>query len=322
MQSRQEINQVFSSFVAMLEKDDFSKANKVFDQSAELYTTHLGDAKGIVEISDLWKWRGKEVTVNRFSKFNHIIRSDDNSAVESVYLAVQSGYDADNYYHHFNYGYHFINVYKYENSQWKIRTMRCQLDIFEGNTMIVDGWWKTMNSKLYSGYQVPSIVSYFDSPWKIIPKEQNYSDEEAICEVIFKYAWGNDHLDSAILAESMSSQYHMEYSNKGIVDNVRSMIEMALQVRFKEYTMQHIYRIKDINIKGDKADVIFYRHEPHRLGSQVLDIDNRNGMFYSACYSISLIKENDGWKWLGGFYKAGMFYEETVMPDESEVFYF
>ncbi len=323
MNKRKEAHHLFSLFIEMLKSQNFDEAEKVFDKKINIYTTHLGNCIGIDEAIHLWKWKGKKVENERYLIFNHVLREDNDKCSESCYVIVQSGYDEETYYHHFNYGGYFSNTYKKDkNNQLKMIEMRYQLDIFEGNTSIVEGWWKPMNPSLYSGYQVPAIISYYDAPWHKVSCLQKYSDEEAICDSIFKYAWGNDHMDSRLLAECIHESFCMDYGSKGIIHGVRSIIEMGLQVRFKEYVMQHIYRIKAIDIQNNEAHVVFYRHEPHRLGSRILTQDNREGIFYSAKYDIRLIKEDNKWKWLSGKYITGIIYDEYVMEDETIKYYF
>lgn len=314
---------LFDRFIRMLSRQDLSGADQVFDEKIAVYTTHLGNAAGLEEAKQLWKWKGKPVAGERYLVFNHVLRENDQICAESCYVVVQSGFDEGSYYHHFNYGFYFANTYAVNGKgALRMTEMRCQLDILAGNTSIVEGWWKPMNPKLYSGYQVPAIISLYDAPWRKVPEAQQYSEEEAVCDVLFRYAWGNDHSDTVLLAGCVNDNYHVDYGAKGVVTSPRAMIEMATQVRFKEYYMQHLYRLLKLDIQGEKARAVFDRHEPHRLGSRMLTIENREGIFFSARYDINLVKTETGWKWESGSYTPGITYQESIPEDEVHTFYF
>ena len=320
---RQRAAALFSRFVEMLRAHDLSEADEIFAPDIAVFTTHLGNVNGCQQAKQLWSWKGKPVGLERYLIFNHVLRENRDICAESCYLFVQSGFDEGTYYHHFNYGFYFANTYAADAmGELKMTEMRCQLDVFEGNTAIVEGWWRPVNPQLYSGYQVPAIISLYDAPWRKVEEDQNYSDEEAVCDVLFRYAWGNDHGDMPLLDSCINVDYCVDYGAKGRISSPRAFIELSTQVRFKEYYMQHLYRVTELEVLGNTAHAVFYRHEPHRIGSRMLTVDNRDGIFFSARYDIYLVKTAAGWQWNHGSYAPGLTYCELVPESETKRLYF
>ena len=298
MNNKLEIKKKIELFVMALEKDDMSLLDKVMLQNIEFYSTHLGNIAGLNSLKEKLRWKGNGTDINfaKYYVFNYVCFSEKDRAQTSFYINGLVGIDDDDGFYPMNFGGKYAVSWTKWNDEWYMQSIRYVLDFIDQNNIFIRDWWNSINHNFYDGHNPTTIISELDSPFRVIKhREESLDDQEQIEELFYKYAWAIDTADFNLLysvfTEDLDGQFHHS-KGKGI----RHAVEMFIHLRHKEATFQHTVSFQKIEVKGNHAKALIYRHEPHRLGSKVLWKENKNVMFWTQKWENEFRKEDGKWK--------------------------
>lgn len=294
--ARCEIEAVFAQLVRALESDDLSGLKKLLLPEAKAFFGNIGHFSGIDEIISGLKWKGAKVNIRRFETVNFVVLSEGDRAQQSSCLLGLLAYDDGSQFYPFQFGGRFANSLVRTADGWKFSVLRFDLEWDNGNTAFARHW-KLVDYRLAwePGMQTPEIVSEMDAPWRVI-KSPDYlgTDQEQIAYTFYKYAWGPDTTDYELFEETFADDLVLNFPYFGEM-NKREMICAVKKFRTAEAKWQHVAKIININVNGDRAQMTMYRIEPHRIAPFVLTRENYKTQIYSARYETGLRKENGSW---------------------------
>ncbi len=311
MRKRDEIREVFETFVAALEEFAPERLRGCTTEDVAGHFSHVGETRGQEELVRALTWKGMPMNVSRRQIVNFVVRTDGDKACQSAYEMVLMGYDNGSFLFPFEYGGKYVNTYVRTEEGWKISEIRYDLDWEKGNTYFAKDW-RFLDYKIFAGHK-PMISSEYDSPWAAVPEnDEELTDEEQISEVMFRYSFGLDNCDWELHRASYTDEIIFYAGDKVMEAGARNLVNNFKNTSHKEAALEHAIRIVDIQVDGDEAVLKGYRIEPHRLGSKNLNRDTLNQNFYSARYTNKLRKIGGTWKMYEIRYQAGVFFEYAL----------
>lgn len=302
-EGRDEIKRVFERFVEILENNTTDALDEVLDENVELFSTNRGNARGLENVKRALEWQGTAVNYRRCRIFNFVAFTESGIGRQSAVVTTLVGIDDPDYFHYFQYGGYYLNDYALCGGEWKITRIRFNLDMEDGNTCFVRGWWKLIDYRYLEGAASYPIVSELDAPWTAVKHKESLGDErERVLDALYRYAWGIDHADMHIFMTCIDDgvSFGMTASgapaSDGELTSKGEMIRFMKYKRYKEAVMEHIYKIVSVVIDGDEAVVEAYRYEPHRMGTQKLNKYNKEWDFYTGKFEFVFARRDGEWK--------------------------
>ena len=309
-----EIRNVFERLIEMIEKSDFSLLSEIAVEEVCADFSTLGQFQGLQKTAQGLKWKGQDIRIHRHNVCNFVALYDEEKAQQSAYVFEMYINDIDGFYP-FEYGGHFANTYVKTIQGWKLKDIRYDLDWVCGNTYFAKDW-KMLDYAMYNGHR-QSCVHEFDTPYICIQQPLNEFDEkEEVMQTMYRYSAGLDNFDFSLFCTSCCDDVVFISNGKVLYNGLRELVAGFRNTRHKEATMEHAFKIFNVQIDGDEAVLEAYRVEPHRLGSKVLNKDNYEYKFYSAKYFNRLRKIEGVWKLYELNYTPKVFFE--IDPDEDK----
>lgn len=309
MRERDKIKQQFEKFICALEKNDMSYLETVISSDCRMQSETVGEAEGLEIIKQKLKWRGPALDYSRYRIYNTCIFQKEDRAVQSSYVVATVGVKENYYLHWFTFGGHYLIDWKKEAEEWKMNHIRYCHDMECGNTAFVKDWWKLIDYDTWMGYEKHPICSAKEAPWRVMNNYEDWTEEEKIADLFCRYAWGIDEDDFEITESVMAENIQTNIPGKSF-EGKGKLISMLEQKRKKENSMSHVGKIVSIKQTGDKAEMVVWRYEPHRIGTKFTHAGNIDTMFYSVDYLWHLEKQNDRWRVTGIDYNIGVFGEK------------
>lgn len=301
-----EIKKVFDQFITALESNDMELLNAVLDENVEIYSSALGEIKGIEEAKEKLAWKGAPLNYGKIRIFNNVLRQKDCFAAQSVFFVILIGKEVASFMNHFQCA--FLNAIEYscKGGEWKISRIKSNMTFECGNTLLVAEHWNLIDYSKYDGNDLKLIDAHKNSPWELVPEtDEELSDEEKIMQCFRKYNWNIDTGEFDCLPDIFTENlFNAEFGHTCRED----FIEMLQDKRFKmvsyhgktmpkEACWNHISTFKNLKINGSRAFADIYRFEPNRIGTRFIHKYNMNTIYYSLIWHIEFIKETDGaWK--------------------------
>lgn len=315
--NRKAMHRLFCGLIECLRKDDLASLNTYLSEDCIIDFSTIGHHEGIQNIKKVLSWPGPKVDASRATIWNFVARSHENYGVSNAYVqAVKTVEDKINVYPFF-FGSEIFCEYKKIDRNWKISHIRSDLCYAEGNNLFVKGKWQLMDENKYDGH-LPMINPELDNPWyKIKEDDETQSDEEAVFELMSKYAYAFDHGDFTFLRTFVTEDFLINGGKEKEKDHPldpgdylgHRMVSDFLRDKFhKEARMMHSCRMQKIKIDENKALAIMPRSEEHRLKNKKLNKENLHKMFSTAIHYIYAIKEEGTWK----------MYKYRIIPSEAE----
>lgn len=308
MRKRDAIKEIFEQFVKAMEAFEPEKIADLVTEDVLGHFSNVGETRGKAELVKALTWKGMKMNVSRRRIVNFVVRTQGEKAQQSAYVMSLMGYDNGTFLFPFEFGGKFVNSYILTEDGWKISEIRYDLDWEKGNTYFAKDW-KFIDYKIFAGHK-PMISSEFDSPWAVIPEnDEELTDEEQIVENMFKYSFGLDNCDWTLHHGSYTDDV-VFYSGDSVMESsARALVNNFKNTSHKEHALEHAIKIVKVEVQGDEATLYGYRIEPHRLGSKNLNRDTVHQSFYSAKYVNKLRKVDGAWKMYELHYKPGVFFE-------------
>jgi len=305
MNNRLMIKETFLKFVNIMENGNVNELREILTDDVILMSSNYGNAQGINDVIKKLKWNGMPVDFARSRIFNFVVQNNENIAKQSAVVTTLVGNNDPDYFHYFHFGGYYLNDFIKIDDRWKISFIRFNLDMEDGNTLFVRGWWHLIDYRYFEGTEYYPIVSEIDAPWRAIENPEPILDErEKILDTFNKLNWGIDHADFELAISSYDieggdfsgmtrfmKERHLipEWHEVGI----RDVIRLLKFKRYKEAIMEHIWKIHALKIDGNRAELTVYRYEPHRLGTTKFNKLNMHYDFFTTVIDYEFTKNDN-----------------------------
>lgn len=258
-----------------------------------------GGRHGIFGISDFLDTL-PETKVCHIVPYNFVARVEGEKGQQSTVVCGIAGRQSQEQFEVCEFCGIFSNEWILTESGWMIKTLR--LDVQEATGTFKDyykDWhFEEEKSKWYAGMHLPVISGELDNPWKIIVNDEiELSEEEAVLETFYKYAFGVDFISFDHLPDVLEDDCIVNMAPFGAMDK-REFIQTLKVHRCSVLHWFHPARLKSITIYGDKAELELYRMGGHRQRHQqvVYTEANIDRQYACARYELQLCKNSGRWQ--------------------------
>ncbi len=301
MEERLLVKDQFLKYVNALESDDMNLLDEVLSKDVVLESTNYGNAIGLSNVKAKLKWQGVDINVSRYKIFNFVAFTENEVASQSAVVTALVGWKEETYLYYFNFGGYYLNDWTKEDGIWKIKHIRFNLDLEDGNSLFVKDWWNLIDYRYFEGIVRYPIISEVNNPWINIKNPESLgSEEEQVLDSYYRYSWGIDHGDFDLFQTCLADECYLFEREKP--SNKEEIIAFMKYKRYKEAIMEHIWKIDSVEIKGNRAVLKTRRYEPHRMGTTKFNILNMYTDFYTGKFEYEFKKVNGknyrdgGWK--------------------------
>jgi hypothetical protein len=267
----------------------------LFTEDVELISSHRGNAKGRDQVLSMLRSDFTDSRPVRICVTNRVPRANGSESMIGGYVLGElepSQERADKG------GATFGGVITLSleglPEQLRIRSIRFQLNFAQGNLSLLNGWALPPMERAWKPGDPPAvIVSELDAPWHKIPaSELPTTDEEAIVEAWYRYAWALDQADFVLFDKSFSDTVEAELTPMGRMKGHRTLIGTLKAFRMPWPWMKHYgepLRV-DVGPDGRTAALVIARIIPGQTHAP----DGKR--IYGAHYRINALQE-DGNAW-------------------------
>ncbi|WP_321960589.1 nuclear transport factor 2 family protein [Paraburkholderia sp. J7] len=296
--SRQQLLDLLDAFCDVWAGAPSATDAPLFTEDIELFSSHSGNAQGRVQVLSMLRSDFIGSRTVRISSTNRVPRGNDNESMIGGYILGElepSQESTDN--RAATFGGVITLSLEGGAEQLRIRSIRFQLNFAQGNLSLLNGWTLPAMDRAWKPGDPPAvIVSELDSPWHRIPaSELPTTDEEAIIEAWYRYAWALDQADFVLFDKSFSDNVEAELTPMGRMKGRRTLLATLKAFRLPWPWMKHYgepIRV-DLGIDGRSAALVVARIIPGQTHAP----DGKR--IYGAHYRINAIQED------GNFWRIG-----------------
>jgi len=300
------IKEVFDQFITALESNNMALLDEVLDKEVEIYSSALGEMKGIEEVKEKLCWKGEKLNYSKIRIFNNVIRQKNDFASQSVFFVILIGKEVSSFMNHFQCA--FLNAIEYgrKDGAWKICKVKSNMTFECGNTLLVADHWNLLDYSKFDGNDLKLLDTHKNSPWELVPEtDEEFSDKEKIMQCFRRYNWiidtngFNDLTD--ILTENLflpeAGHTCKEDFAQWLKEKRLRMVSYHGKEMPKEACWNHISSFRSLKIDGNRAVAEIYRYEPNRIGTRFIHKYNMDTIYYSYTWHMEFEKNTDGeWK--------------------------
>lgn len=263
-------------------------------------SNHQGSATGEFAVRQLFEDNfpgGMTVHVNTTNK---VVRSQTQSSTIAAYFygrttdtRLQNNDDV-------NFG-GMIVINTFSGS---VERVRVHMNWLKGNKNIVHHWHFPYERQWQPGDSVSPLISEIDAPWHAYKQAHTpLSDEDAISEAWFQYAWALDMADYSLFNGAFSDDAIADLPPMGKMKGRRMLVSTLKAFRMPWPWIQHYGVPLQIDIAEDRQSASFL------LGRIIPEQDKTadGEALYGAHYKIELKKEGSEWKMSRMDYFPGWF---------------
>ncbi|MBS0468447.1 MAG: nuclear transport factor 2 family protein [Proteobacteria bacterium] len=260
----------------------------------EWFSSHRGDARGREAVLRLLREDFAGLTV-QIAAANRVPRASHDEYLIGAYLHGEARHGTDAAQTEpAAFGGVIILSFEQGQERLRIRRIRYQLNWLQGNVGLLSHWKVPPMDRLWKpGDAPPTIVSELDAPWhRIVDSTLETSDEQAIAEAWFRYAWALDQADYALFEGSFSDDVEAELTPMGRMQGRRTLVGTLKAFRMPWPWMKHCGEPIRINIEdgGRSAKMILGRIMPGQTQTP------EGKRLYGAHYNIEAVR-GDGQLW-------------------------
>jgi hypothetical protein len=185
----------------------------------------------------------------------------------------------------------------------QVTTVRIQINWIDGERFAPPGWTLPAGRHWQPGDPEATIVSEIDAPWHRVPASSlALTDEQAIAEAWYTYAWGLDMADQALFGACFTEDASALLPPMGDLQGRRSLAGTLKAFRMPWPSIQHYGVPLDIQVErdGDAAALVIGRLIPGRTrtaeGLPLFGAHYRIGAVRAqGCWRIRRMEYHPGW---------------------------
>lgn len=185
----------------------------------------------------------------------------------------------------------------------QVTTVRIQINWIDGERFAPPGWTLPAGRHWQPGDPEATIVSEIDAPWHRVPASSlALTDEQAIAEAWYTYAWGLDMADQALFGACFTEDASALLPPMGDLQGRRSLAGTLKAFRMPWPSIQHYGVPLDIQVErdGDAAALVIGRLIPGQTrtaeGLPLFGAHYRIGAVRAqGCWRIRRMEYHPGW---------------------------
>lgn len=252
---RQELVSALADFCHIWRGGKPSISSDGISESVTLSTSYQGVYCGKDEVINALQQSFKGVDLVRLETSNCVTRADREQAVLSAY--VHGVVRKDNRSSLF--GALILLHFSMSDKVPDLCDARIQISWVKDERSFPDGWYLPTGQPWQRGDRPAVILSEMDSPWHLIPDSLlHLSDEEAIEEAWYRYAWALDQADFSLLADSFSSDASGNFVPIGHLNGRREIVSAIKAFRLPWPWMQHYGQPLAVKVSSDGQSASAY----------------------------------------------------------------
>lgn len=291
-----QIEMVRRKFSEKIRNSDFSDLDQIVCGDVWAESSVTGSGQGIEALEKLFAYPGPKPFYTKSNVENNILRYEGDRAQQSFHLILLYAVrDSAGEFHFMQYGGTFVLSYQKTGEQWKIGRVLFDLCWQDGNTYWTNGW---KMPDFHEPWNYRPVIQKKDSVLRSIPCcVYERTDEEQIKECLYSFGWVTDSEDYELLKEiavrdvKIKDGYHNQY-----IETADEWMEFLKGINDKEPRLHHTYRVKKIDINGNRAEAEMSRIEPNRIGSKAIGEHNYFMDWFTMDCNIELIRSEERWK--------------------------
>ena len=175
-----------------------------------------------------------------------------------------------------------------------VTELRLQLNPVEGATAVLADWTLPVAHRQWKPGDAPAVVSSeLDAPWHRVPRNSlPLNDEEQLAHAWYRYAWGLDQADHALLGQSFSTDASAVLPRMAELKGERMLVSTLKAFRMPWPWMLHAGRPLAIKHApgSSTARMVLGRLIPGRMRME----DGRR--LYGAHYQLELVQVAGEWR--------------------------
>lgn len=273
-----------------------AQPDALFTDDVEFSGSHRGSARGRAAVLELLRGDFAGLETVRITTTNHAPRARGDEALIGAYLHGEARPSAAaDPERAVRFGGLLVVSVDTRDGGPRIRQIRFQLDWAEGRTTLLRGWNLPVMDRLWQPGDAPAVVvSELDAPWHRIPDSMlAISDEEAVADAWFRYAWGLDQADHALFEHSFSEDVEAELTPMGRMKGRRTLMGTLKAFRMPWPWMKHYGEPIQVDVEdgGHRARMILGRIMPGQTRTP------EGKRMYAAHYRIGAVRDDtDPWR--------------------------
>ncbi|WP_081007717.1 nuclear transport factor 2 family protein [Comamonas testosteroni] len=262
----------------------------------ECFSSHRGNAQGREQVLHLLREDFAGLTV-QIAAANRVPRASDDEYLIGAYIHGEARRNTDTDGDTAQtppaaFGGVIVLTLERGQEHLRIRSIRFQLNWLQGNAGLLSRWKVPPMDRLWKpGDAPPTVVSELDAPWHRIPDSNlATSDEQAIAEAWFRYAWALDQADYGLFGGSFSDDVEAELTPMGRLKGRRTLMGTLKAFRMPWPWMKHYGEPLQIDIEDDgrSAKMILGRIMPGQTQTP------EGKRMYGAYYRIEALRDDSG----------------------------
>ncbi|MCP8896952.1 nuclear transport factor 2 family protein [Shinella daejeonensis] len=270
------------------------RTDEIFADAVHLSTSYHGETQGRAAVLDALRSTFTGLELDYLSVNNRVARTQGRAGVASAYFHGQ-GTNPAALDQQVLFGGLLVVSLDLDGERSSIADIKVQLVWTEGASALLDGWRLPAADRQWQPGDPPAvIVSELDAVWNRFPQSDLIlSDDDAIAEAWFRYAWALDQADFALFEGAFHEDAEAELTPMGHMHGRRLLMGTLKAFRMPWPWMQHHGAPINIEIAADRrsAKLILGRIIP----GQTETPDGEP--LFGAHYQIEAVKSDDlGWR--------------------------
>lgn len=285
--TRDQLLRALDSIVAVFQGDAQDLPAESFANDMQLFTSHRGTHQG--RRNAHLALRGSQLPSFDIELANIVTLGDTHKATASAYIlgrTTTNGQPAQFV------GVLVLHLLAIGNSAL-VTEVRLQLNSVEGSPETLPDWTRPIAHRQWKPGDAPAVVSSeLDAPWHRIPHNTlMLTDEEQMAHAWFRYAWGLDQADHALLGQSFTQDARAVLPPMGTLQGRRMLVTTLKAFRMPWPWMLHAGTpIEIARTPGNShARMVLGRLIPGRTRLE----DGRR--LYGAHYQLELVQSAGDW---------------------------
>ena len=286
--TRDQLLRALDAVAAVLQGETPDLPADLFAYDIQLLTSHRGRHEGRRNAN--LALRGSFLPTFDVELSNQVTLADAERATASAYVIGKSAADA------LALGFNGVLVLHFapRGETAMVTELRLQLNSVEGATAVLADWALPVAHRQWKPGDAPAVVSSeLDAPWHRIPRNSlPLNDEEQLAHAWYRYAWGLDQADHALLGQSFSKDASAVLPPMGELKGERMLVSTLKAFRMPWPWMLHAGRPLAIKHApgSSTARMVLGRLIPGRMRME----DGRR--LYGAHYQLELVQVAGEWR--------------------------
>ena len=280
--TRDQLLRALDAVAAVLQGEMPDLPADLFAYDIQLLTSHRGKHEGRRNAN--LALRGSFLPTFDVELSNQVTLADAERATASAYVIGKSAADA------LALGFNGVLVLHFapRGETAMVTELRLQLNSVEGATAVLADWALPVAHRQWKPGDAPAVVSSeLDAPWHRVPRNSlPLNDEEQLAHAWYRYAWGPDQADHALLGQSFSKDASAVLPPMGELKGERMLVSTLKAFRMPWPWMLHAGRPLAIKHApgSSTARMVLGRLIPGRMRME----DGRR--LYGAHYQLELVQ--------------------------------